>query len=260
MKRFIFMERNGIHIIDLQQTLTRVEDAYAFMRDLATSGGQILFVGTKKQAQESIAEESKRATMPFINQRWLGGFLTNFVTIQKRINRLNELHERKERGDFSTMPKKDAQRLQDELEHLDRYFSGVREMKRPPAALFVVDPHREHIAVEEARRLEIPVVAMVDTNCDPDLIDVIIPANDYARAKDLLRERGLEKAAKKSEREAKEGVIASYIHAGGRIGALVEVASETDFVSRGEEFQKLAQEVAMQVAAMAPSSVDELLD
>jgi len=180
MRRFIFMERNGIHIIDLQQTLSRVEEAYAFTRDLASSGGQILFVGTKKQAQESIAEEAKRATMPYVNQRWLGGFLTNFVTIQKRINRLNELHERKERGDFSTMPKKDAQRLEDELEHLDRYFAGVREMKRLPAALFVVDPHREHIAVDEARRLEIPVIAMVDTNCDPDLIDVIIPANDDA--------------------------------------------------------------------------------
>ena len=180
MRRFIFMERNGIHIIDLQQTLTRIEDAYGFVRELSGNGGQILFVGTKKQAQESIAEEAKRATMPFVNQRWLGGFLTNFVTIQKRINRLNELHERKERGDFATMSKKDAQRLQDELDHLDRYFSGVREMKRLPAALFVVDPHREHIAVEEARRLEVPIVAMVDTNCDPDLIDVIIPANDDA--------------------------------------------------------------------------------
>ena len=180
MRRFIFMERNGIHIIDLQQTLTRVEEAYAFVRDLAGNGGTILFVGTKKQAQESIADEAKRAAMPYINQRWLGGFLTNFVTIQKRINRLNDLHERKERGDFATLPKKDAQRLDDELMQLDRYFAGVRELKRLPSALFVVDPHREHIAVEEARRLEIPIVAMVDTNCDPDLIDVIIPANDDA--------------------------------------------------------------------------------
>jgi len=180
MKRFIFMERNGIHIIDLQQTLSRVEEAYSFMRDLAADGGQVLFVGTKKQAQESISDEAKRAGMHYVNQRWLGGFLTNFVTIQKRIQRLNDLAERKERGDFATMPKKDAQRLDDELTHLDRYFSGVRELKRPPAALFVVDPHREHIAVEEARRLEIPIVAMVDTNCDPDLIDVIIPANDDA--------------------------------------------------------------------------------
>ncbi len=180
MKRFIFMERNGIHIIDLQQTLTRIEDAYAFVRDLGSSGGNILFVGTKKQAQESIAEEARRSNMPFVNQRWLGGFLTNFVTIRKRIDRLNELHERKERGDFATLPKKDAQVLQDELDHLDRYFSGVREMKRLPSAVFIVDPHRERIAVEEARRLEVPIVAMVDTNCDPDLIDVIIPANDDA--------------------------------------------------------------------------------
>ncbi|MBU6423653.1 MAG: 30S ribosomal protein S2 [Chloroflexota bacterium] len=180
MRRFIFMERNGIHIIDLQQTLTRIEDAYAFVRDLASSGGSLLFVGTKKQAQESISDEAKRGGMPYVNQRWLGGFMTNFVTIRKRIDRLNELHERRERGDFATLPKKDAQVLEDELEHLDRYFAGVREMKRLPSAVFVVDPHREHIAVDEARRLEIPVVAMVDTNCDPDLIDVIIPANDDA--------------------------------------------------------------------------------
>jgi small subunit ribosomal protein S2 len=180
MKRFIFMERNGIHIIDLQQTLTRVEEAYAFVREHSSGGGQILFVGTKKQAQESIAEEAKRAGMHYVNQRWLGGFLTNFVTIQKRITRLNELTERKERGDFLTLPKKDAQRLEDERIRLDRFFSGVRELRRPPTCLFVVDPHREHIAVEEARRLEIPIVAMVDTNCDPDLIDVIIPANDDA--------------------------------------------------------------------------------
>src|SRR6202022_2655487 len=126
MRRFIFMERNGIHIIDLQQTLARVEEAHIFMRDLAADGGQVLFVGTKKQAQESIAEEAKRAGMHFGNQRWLGGFLTNFVTIQKRLPRLNDLHERKERGDFATMPKKDAQRLEDELQHPDRYFSGVR--------------------------------------------------------------------------------------------------------------------------------------
>ena len=180
MRRFIFMERNGIHIIDLQQTLTRIEDAYVFVRELAGNGGVVLFVGTKKQAQESIAEEAKRAGMPYVNQRWLGGFLTNFVTIRKRIDRLNELTERKERGDFAALPKKDAQVLEDELAKLDRFFSGVREMKRVPTAVFVVDPHREQIAVEEARRLEIPVIAMVDTNCDPDLIDVIIPANDDA--------------------------------------------------------------------------------
>ena len=180
MRRFIFMERNGIHIIDLQQTLTRIEEAYAFVRDLSANGGTVLFVGTKKQAQESISEEAKRSGMPYVNQRWLGGFLTNFVTIRKRIDRLNELVERKERGDFAALPKKDAQVLEDQLTQLDRFFSGVREMKRPPTAVFVVDPHREHIAVEEARRLEVPIIAMVDTNCDPDLIDVITPANDDA--------------------------------------------------------------------------------
>src|SRR5207244_3177708 len=312
MRRFIFMERNGIHSIDLQQTLTRVEEAYAFMRDLAGDGGQVLFVGTKKQAQESIAEEAKRAGMHYVNQRWLGGFLTNFVTIQKRIQRLNDLVERKERGDFATMPKKDAQRLEDELVHLDRYFSGVRELKRPPNALFVVDPHREHIAVDEARRLEVPVVAMVDTNCDPDLIDVIIPANDdairavklicqkmadaivegrsqfdasrkeatpedmgyapaaaaeyeagigdFEKAKTLSRERGLAQAQKKSDREAREGIVEAYIHAGGKIGALVELSSETDFVARNPDFRGLAREIAMQVAAMDPKDVDELLE
>ncbi len=180
MKRFIFMERNGIHIIDLQQTLARLEDAYAFVRASAAKGEQILFVGTKKQAQESIAEEAKRAGMHYVNQRWLGGFLTNFVTIQRRIARYNELYERKDRGELAGLPKKEAQALDDELVHLDRVFQGVRELRRLPGVLFVVDPHREHIAVAEARRLEVPIVAMVDTNCDPDLIDHIIPANDDA--------------------------------------------------------------------------------
>ncbi len=180
MKRFIFMERNGIHIIDLQQTLARLEEAYAFMRASAAKGEQILFVGTKKQAQESIAEEAKRAGMHYVNQRWLGGFVTNFVTIQRRIARYNELYEKKDRGELAGLPKKEAQALEDELARLDRVFAGVKELKRVPGALFVVDPHREHIAVAEARRLEIPIVAMVDTNCDPDLIDHIIPANDDA--------------------------------------------------------------------------------
>ncbi len=180
MKRFIFMERNGIHIIDLQQTLTRLEEGYNFMRAAATRGDQILFVGTKKQAQESIAEEAKRAGMHYVNQRWLGGFMTNFITIQRRITRFNELLERRDHGEFAEMSKKDAQKLNDELTRLERYFQGVRELKRVPGVLFVVDPHREHIAVAEARRLEVPIVAMVDTNCDPDLIDYIIPANDDA--------------------------------------------------------------------------------
>jgi small subunit ribosomal protein S2 len=180
MKRFIFMERNGIHIIDLQQTLARLEDAYAFVRAAGAKGEQILFVGTKKQAQESIAEEAKRCGMHYVNQRWLGGFLTNFVTIQRRITRYNDLVEKKDRGEFGGLSKKEAQALDDEILRLERVFQGVRELRRVPGVLFVVDPHREHIAVAEARRLEIPIVAMVDTNCDPDLIDHIIPANDDA--------------------------------------------------------------------------------
>ena len=214
MKRFIFMERNGIHIIDLQQTLTRLDEAYAFIRGASARGEQIVFVGTKKQAQESIAEEAKRAGMHYVNQRWLGGFLTNFVTIQRRITRYNELVDRKERGEFAGLSKKDAQALEDELTHLERVFQGVRELKRLPGVIFVVDPHREHIAVAEARRLEIPIVAMVDTNCDPDLIDHIIPANDDAIravklicskvADAILEGRAEYEAGKKEERPAAE--------------------------------------------------------
>ena len=235
MKRFIFMERNGIHIIDLQQTLSRVEEAYIFMRDLAADGGQILFVGTKKQAQESISEEAKRAGMHFVNQRWLGGFLTNFVTIQKRIQRLNDLMERKERGDFATMPKKDAQRLDDELQHLDRYFSGVRELRRPPTAIFVVDPHREHIAVEEARRLEIPIIAMVDTNCNPQLIDWPVPSNDDAiRAVRLIA--GKVADAIVEGREARAAVMGEVVPGTGlEEGEIEEMPSELPMMTE-EDF------------------------
>jgi small subunit ribosomal protein S2 len=180
MRSFIFTERNGIHIIDLQQTVRRLEEAMAFARDLAARGGIMLYVGTKKQAQETIQEEAQRAGMPWVNQRWLGGTLTNFVTISRRIQRLEELERMKERGEFEALPKKEATRLQDELDRLTRLLGGLRTMRRLPDAVFIVDPHREYIAVAEARRLEIPIVAMVDTNCNPDLIDYPIPANDDA--------------------------------------------------------------------------------
>ncbi|MBX5492069.1 MAG: 30S ribosomal protein S2 [Chloroflexi bacterium] len=180
MRSFIFTERNGIHIIDLQQTVRRLEEAMAFARDLAARGGTMLFVGTKKQAQETIQEEAQRAGMPYVNQRWLGGTLTNFATIARRIQRLEELERRKEQGEFETLPKKEATRLSDELARLNRLLGGLRTMRRLPDAVFIVDPHREYIAVAEARRLEIPIVAMVDTNCNPDLIDYPIPANDDA--------------------------------------------------------------------------------
>lgn len=180
MRPYIFTERNGIHIIDLAQTVGALNDAYSFVADTVQNGGSILFVGTKKQAQESIAEEAGRAGQPFINQRWMGGLLTNFVTIRSRLRYLADLEARRERGDFERLPKKEALKYQAEIEKLNRMLGGIREMHALPAALYVVDPRKEHIAVAEANRLGIPVVAMVDTNCDPDQIDWVIPSNDDA--------------------------------------------------------------------------------
>jgi small subunit ribosomal protein S2 len=180
MKPFIFTERNGIHIIDLQQTVKRLDEAMSFARDLAANGKTILFVGTKKQAQDSIAEEATRCGMPYVNQRWLGGMLTNFATIKQRIQRREELERRKEAGEFERLPKKEAAQLEDEINRLNRLLGGMRKVYRLPDALFLVDPHRERIAVAEARRLGIPIISMVDTNCNPDEIDYPIPSNDDA--------------------------------------------------------------------------------
>jgi small subunit ribosomal protein S2 len=190
MKPFIFTERNGIHIIDLQQTVTRLADAYNFVRDLTRRGESVLFVGTKKQAQEAIEEEAKRAGQFWVNQRWLGGMLTNFSTIQQRIRRLQELKIRQERGDFDSLTKKEGQKLRDELERLQSRLGGIEQMRRLPGALFIVDTRKEHIAVAEARRLGIPIIALVDTNCNPEEIDYPVPANDDAiRAIRLLAGR-----------------------------------------------------------------------
>ncbi len=187
MKPFIFTERNGIHIIDLQQTVTKLTEAYNFLRDLAAQGGTVLFVGTKKQAQEAIETEAKRAEMFYVKQRWLGGMLTNFRTIQTRIKRLEELEAGKAAGQFERLPKKEASRLEEEIVRLNRLLGGIKTMRRLPNALFIIDPHKERLAVAEARRLEIPIVALVDTNCNPDEIDYPIPANDDAiRAVKLL--------------------------------------------------------------------------
>src|SRR6266702_2793359 len=187
MAPFIFMDRNGIHIIDLQQTVTRLNEAYKFVEQLAARGETILFVGTKKQAQEAVAEEAKRCGMYYVNQRWLGGMLTNFQTIQSRIRYLRELEVRKERGDFERLPKKEVQGLQDDMVRLERILGGIKDMRRLPNALFIVDTRKERTAVLEARRLEIPIIALADTNCDPDEMDYPIPANDDAiRAVRLL--------------------------------------------------------------------------
>ncbi len=180
MRPFIFAERNGIHIIDLAQTVSRLDVALDAVRDTVGRGEQVLFVGTKKQAQEPVAVEAARAGMPYVNKRWLGGMLTNFVTIKKRVGLLEQLEARKEAGDFERLPKKEAAKLTDELNRLNAMLGGLRKMKRLPGAVFIVDPHRERIAVTEANKLEIPVVGTGDTNVDPDELDYIIPANDDA--------------------------------------------------------------------------------
>ncbi|RAK23398.1 SSU ribosomal protein S2P [Anoxybacillus vitaminiphilus] len=187
MKKYIFTERNGIYIIDLQKTVKKVEEAYNFVKELAANGGKILFVGTKKQAQESVKEEAERSGMFYVNQRWLGGTLTNFETIQKRIKRLKDLEKMAEDGTFDVLPKKEVVKLKKEQERLEKFLGGIKEMKQLPDALFIIDPRKERIAVAEARKLNIPIVGIVDTNCDPDEIDYVIPANDDAiRAVKLL--------------------------------------------------------------------------
>ena len=180
MAQYIFTERNGIYIIDLQKTVRKVDEAYAFVRDIAMEGKTILFVGTKKQAQESIQSEALRCNMYYVNNRWLGGMLTNFRTIRTRIDRLNAIDKMEKDGQFDVLPKKEVAKLQKEREKLEANLGGIREMKKLPGAMFVVDPRKEHIAVTEARALGIPIVGIVDTNCDPDEIDYVIPGNDDA--------------------------------------------------------------------------------
>jgi small subunit ribosomal protein S2 len=180
MRPFIFAERNGIHIIDLAQTVKRLDSALDFVRETVAGGDSVLFVGTKKQAQEPVAEEATRADMPYVNQRWLGGMLTNFVTIRKRLGLLDQLEARQAAGEFERLSKKEATKLSDEMARLQRMLGGVRRMRRLPGAVFIVDPQRERIAVTESRKLEIPVVGTGDTNVDPDQLDYVIPANDDA--------------------------------------------------------------------------------
>jgi small subunit ribosomal protein S2 len=180
MKKYIFTKRNGIHIIDLEQTAAMLEEACKFVKDLAAEGGKILFVGTKKQAQDIIEEEARRCGMYFINQRWIGGVLTNFSAIQSRIDYLVKLEDQQAKGDFARLPKKEASKLVEEIERLNKNMGGFKEMTRLPDALFIIDPVKEKIAIVEAQRLGIPIIAVVDTNCLPDIIDYPIPANDDA--------------------------------------------------------------------------------
>ena len=180
MAPYIYTERNGIYIIDLQKTVKKLEEAYSFVRDLSANGGNVLFVGTKKQAQDAIREEAARCGGYYVNARWLGGMLTNFRTMRTRIDRLTQLRKMEEDGTFAMLPKKEVIKHQAEIEKLEKYLGGVKEMKKLPAALFIVDPRKERNAIAEARKLTIPIVAIVDTNCDPDEIDYVIPGNDDA--------------------------------------------------------------------------------
>jgi small subunit ribosomal protein S2 len=187
IKKYIFTERHGIYIIDLQKTVKKVEEAYNFVKELSDNGGKMLFVGTKKQAQDSVKEEAERSGMYYVNQRWLGGTLTNFETIQKRIARLKDIERMAEDGTFEVLPKKEVVGLKKELERLEKFLGGIKDMKGLPDCLFIIDPRKERIAVAEAHKLNIPIVGIVDTNCDPDEIDYVIPANDDAiRAVKLL--------------------------------------------------------------------------
>jgi len=255
MRDYIFTERNGIYIIDLQKTVRLMDSAYNFVRDIAAQGEKVLFVGTKKQAQESIQEEATRCDMPYVNQRWLGGMLTNFQTIRKRIDRMFELEKMEEEGRFELLPKKEVIKLRHEKDKLLKFLGGIRNMLELPSAVFIVDPRKEKIAVSEARKLEIPIVAIVDTNCDPDEIDYKIPGNDDAiRAVKLitskiadavlegrqgmqLSEEEGEQAEKSAEEEtpAEEEPSAEETETVTEIEDLVE--GESDF-AREEEFQE----------------------
>ncbi|HEX2173501.1 MAG TPA: 30S ribosomal protein S2, partial [Dehalococcoidia bacterium] len=214
---------NGIHILDLQQTVVRLQEAYNFVRDLIANGGDLLFVGTKKQAQDAVQAEATRCGMYYVNQRWLGGMLTNFQTIQGRIDHLVRLEDRRAKGEFERLPKKEAQQYNDEIARLERLLGGIKEMTRLPGALFIIDPTKEHIAVAEAQRLGVPIVSMVDTNCNPDQIDYPIPANDdairavkliTAKIADAVLEGMAERTARAAEAESAaleaEAVAAEY--------------------------------------------------
>lgn len=207
MAKYIFTSRNDIHIINLEDTAVLIEKAYAFVRDLAKEGKTILFVGTKKQAQQAIADEAKRCGMFYVNSRWLGGTLTNFKTIRSRIERLNKLNNMEKVGEFNLLPKKEVLKLKAERDKLEKNLGGIKDMVKLPDALFVVDPKKEHIAVKEARSLNIPIVALVDTNCDPDLIEYVIPGNDDAiRAISLIAS-----VIANAVIEAKEGVVLNVV-------------------------------------------------
>ena len=222
MAEYIYMERNGIYIIDLQKTVKKLEEAYSFVRSVSESGKSVLFVGTKKQAQDAVKEEAERVGQFYVNARWLGGMLTNFKTMRTRVDRMAQLKKMQEDGTFDMLPKKEVVKLLHEMEKLDKYLGGVKEMKRLPGALFVVDPRKEHNAISEARKLGIPIVAIVDTNCDPDEVDYVIPGND-----DAIRSiRLISAAMANAVMEGRQGEDAEEAPAEGEAEAAAEEAAE----------------------------------
>ena len=244
MKRYIFTERNGIHIIDLQQTSVALEKAYNLVRDTVSDAGTLLFVGTKRQAQESIAEQAERCAMPYVNKRWLGGTLTNWRTIRRRIDYLKGLEERRDQGEFDLLLKKEALKLNREIEKLQDRLGGIKEMRDLPDLLFVTDVRREYIAVSEANKLNVPVIAMVDTNCDPDPIDHVIPANDDAiRANRLI--------ITKMADAVLEGIAL-------RKATAMEEAAEEEF--EDEDARYLGEATLAKIAAMVDEEDDDLED
>jgi small subunit ribosomal protein S2 len=259
MKPYIFTERNGIYILDLQRSLREIDTTYKFVRSITAQGRSVMFIGTKKQAQEAVETEAARAGMPFVSQRWLGGMLTNWVTMRKRIARMVQLEAMEADGRMASLPKKEALKLRAELEKLQRNMTGIREMQELPGAVFVIDTKREAIAVAEARRLRIPIIGLVDTNCDPDEVDFVIPGNDDAiRAVNLITRvianacvEGREVFAPTAEKEAPAAAPAAVVD-------VAAPAAETVSVTVEEPVAELAAEVAEAVAAEAvPETVTE---
>jgi small subunit ribosomal protein S2 len=263
MKRFIYGARNGIYIIDLHETLRRLEEAYAFLRDIAAKGGQVLFVGTKKQAQDAVFEAAQRCGMHFATYRWLGGMMTNFQTIQQRIKRMRELRTMEAEGTFERLPKKEVIKLREEMGKLERVLGGIEYLKSSPEALFVVDVRKEHIAIQEARRLDIPVVAIVDTNCDPDMADYVIPANDDAirairliatKMADGIIEGRHEFDAQMSERYGVDGYTAEMSPF--RPLPEQEVAEEVEELTEDEYEEIVAEELVAEGAEIAETVLE----
>jgi len=247
MRRFIFGERNGIYIIDLLKTMSGIENAYQFTRDLIRGGGTVLFVGTKKQIADAVAEEAKRVGMPYVNYRWLGGMLTNFQTMHKRILRMRELESQELQGIFEEIPKKEALRLRNELEKLQKNLDGIRDLNRRPDAVFIVDTRKEEICVREARKLGMPIIAVVDTNCDPDDVDYVIPGNDDAIRSGALLARVIADAIEAGlDQRPPEVIAAAEAAATRKVEADAEAARRSvdaeDAVARAEEAEVAAAE------------------